>query len=130
MATRPLTNSEALPALEAIELERAERPARAWSHASWGRAGFALDALMLLAAALAAQLGSNRLGIVRESPLWLLAYGALVLLALRARGLYAWRARLQALDDVRNVVIATVLAAAGVITLRVLLPGDVDDLAA
>jgi exopolysaccharide biosynthesis polyprenyl glycosylphosphotransferase len=85
---------------------------------------------MLVAACVAAQLGSNDAGILRMSPVWLVAYSALVLLGLRIRGLYAWRVRVQALDDVRAVLAATVIASMAIVTLRILLPGDVDDLAA
>ena len=131
MATRPLTNTEALPALEPIELELAQSTAaRPRSAASWARSAFLLDASMLLAAALAASLGSRELGILSMPALWIFAYGALVLLALHARGLYAWRVRLQPLDDVRSVLAATALAGMAIVTLRVLLPGDTDDLAA
>src|SRR5205085_4386689 len=68
-------------------------------------------------------------GIASMAPVWLVVYAALVLLLLRLRGLYSWHVRLQALDDVRAVVTATGLAAMGLLTLRLFLPGDVDDLA-
>jgi exopolysaccharide biosynthesis polyprenyl glycosylphosphotransferase len=134
VATRPLTNPEAMPALEPIELQRGhaepgtrrrDRPAFAWA-----RTDFLLDVAMLLAAAVAAQLGSREVGIARMPAMWLLAYGALVLLSLRARGMYAWRLRVQPLDDVRSVLAATILSGMAVVTLRVLLPGDANDLAA
>ncbi|HKD34850.1 MAG TPA: sugar transferase [Gaiellaceae bacterium] len=129
MAARSLTNAE-VPALEPIGLEPeplALRRVRAAG--SWARGAFLLDAAMLLAAALAADLGSRGAGIVRTAPVWLVLYGALVLLFLRLRGLYSWHVRLQALDDVRAVVTATGLAGMAVLTLRLFLPGDVDDLA-
>ena len=56
-------------------------------------------------------------------------YGGLVLLFLRFRGMYAWHLRVSVLDDVRKVVAATALASMAVLTLRILLPGGVDDLA-
>jgi exopolysaccharide biosynthesis polyprenyl glycosylphosphotransferase len=131
MATRPLTNTEALPALEPIELELAHgTAARPRSAASWARGKFLLDTSMLLAAALAAQVGSRELGILSMPAAWIFAYGALVLLALHARGLYAWRVRLQPLDDVRSVLAATALAGMAIVTLRVLLPAETADLAA
>ena len=130
MATRPLTNTEALPALEPIPLERADSAARVRPWVSWGRGALLLDTAMLLAAVVAAQLGSHEVGVLRVPAVWLLAYGALVLAALHARGMYAWRARVQPLDDVRNVVTATILAGMAVVSLRVLVPGDIDDLAA
>src|ERR671931_2594123 len=130
MATRPLTNAE-VPALEPIVLEP-ERVARRRFRAagSWAVGAIALDAAMLLAAAGAAELGSRGAGIVRTSPVWLAIYAALVLLLLQLRGLYSWHVRLQTLDDVRAVLTATGLAAMSLLTLRLLLPGGVDDLAA
>jgi exopolysaccharide biosynthesis polyprenyl glycosylphosphotransferase len=131
MATRTLTNVEALPALEPVELERSEELALRRLHGlgSWARGALLLDAVMLAAAAFAAQLGSGDAGIVRVSPVWFVVYGGLVLLFLRNRGLYAWRLKVSALDDVRTVVTATALASMSVLTLRILLPGGVDDLA-
>jgi exopolysaccharide biosynthesis polyprenyl glycosylphosphotransferase len=129
MATRPLTNAQ-VPALEPIGAEPeplALRRARATG--SWARGALVLDALMLCAAALAAELGSSGAGIVRTAPVWLVVYGALVLLLLQVRGLYSWHVRLQALDDVRAVLTATGLAAMGLLSVRLVLPGDVDDLA-
>ena len=131
MATRPLTEAEVLPVFEPIVLEQTDALAgrRLRAVASWARGAFLLDAVMLLAAALAADLGSRDAGIVRTSPVWLVAYGAIVLFAFYLRGLYAWRVRLQVLDDVRTVVTMTALASMVLLTLRILLPGEVDDLA-
>ena len=129
MATRPLTNAD-VPALEPIALEpqplalRRLRSAGSWT---WGALG--LDITMLLAAAGAAELGSRGAGIVHTAPVWLAVYLAMVLLLMQVRGLYSWHVRLQALDDVRAVLAATGLAAMGLLTLRLLLPGDVDNLA-
>src|SRR5256885_7751260 len=129
MATRPLTEAEALPVFEPIVLEQTDALAvrRLRAVASWARGAFLLDAVMLLAAALAAELGSRDAGIVRTSPVWLVAYGAIVLFAFYLRGLYAWRVRLQVLDDLRTVVTMTALASMVLLTLRILLPGEVDD---
>src|SRR2546430_11746244 len=131
MATRPLTEAEALPVFEPIVLEQTDALAgrRLRAVASWTRGAFLLDAVMLLAAALAAELGSRDAGIVRTSPVWFVAYGAIVLFAFYLRGLYAWRVRLQVLDDVRTVLTMTALASMVLLTLRILLPGEVDDLA-
>src|SRR3954462_13476162 len=131
MATRPLREAEALPVLEPIVLEQTDALAvrRLREVASWARGAFLLDAVMLLAAVLAADLGSREAGIVRASPDWLASYGAIVLLAFYLRGLYAWHVRLQVLDDVRAVLTMTALASMVVLTLRILLPGGVDDLA-
>ena len=129
MATRPLTDAE-VPVLESIALEPEPRALRRLRAAgSWTRGALLLDTAMLLAAALAAELGSRGAGIVRTAPVWLLVYAALVLALLRVRGLYSWHVRLQTLDDVRAVVTATGLAAMALLTLRLLLPGGVDDLA-
>ena len=131
MATRPLTEAEVLPVFEPIVLEQTDALAgrRLRAVASWARGAFLLDAVMLFAAALAAELGSRDAGIVRTSPVWLVAYGAIVLFAFYLRGLYAWRVRLQVLDDLRTVVTMTALASMVLLTLRILLPGEVDDLA-
>jgi len=131
VATRPLTKVEVLPPLEPIGLDgsSALSRGRARRFASWTRGALALDAAMLFVACVAAQLGSQHAGILRMSPVWLVAYSALVLVGLRMRGLYSWRVRVQALDDVRAVLAATVIATMAIVTLRILLPGDVDDLA-
>jgi exopolysaccharide biosynthesis polyprenyl glycosylphosphotransferase len=129
MATRPLTNAE-VPVLEPVRLEPEPHALRRVGAAgSWARGALLLDAAMLFAAALAAELGSGGAGIVQTSPVWLFVYGAIVLLLLRLRGLYSWHVRLEALDDVRAVLTATGLAAMALLTLRLLLPGDIDDLA-
>jgi exopolysaccharide biosynthesis polyprenyl glycosylphosphotransferase len=129
MATRPLTNVE-VPVLEPIRLEPEPLALRRLRAAgSWARGALVLDLAMLLAGALAAELGSRGAGIASTAPVWLVVYAALVLLLLGLRGLYSWHVRLQALDDVRSVVTATGLAAMALLTLRLVLPGDVDDLA-
>jgi exopolysaccharide biosynthesis polyprenyl glycosylphosphotransferase len=127
MATRPLTNAETLPVLEPVGLEQAAE--RRLHTRSWARGALLLDAVMLVAAGAAAQLGAGSAGIVRIAPVWLVAYGGLVLLLLHLRGMYAWRLRVSALEDVRGVVAATALASMAILSLRILLPGDVDDLA-
>src|SRR3954451_12024635 len=101
MATRPLTNAEMLPALEPFELDLLQERAR--SHAptrSWARGALLLDAVLLVAAAAATQLGASDAGILRLSPVWLALYGGLVLGLLYLRGNYRWRLRLSVLDDV------------------------------
>jgi exopolysaccharide biosynthesis polyprenyl glycosylphosphotransferase len=129
MSTRPLTNAEALPRLEALDRERVEERAHGRSVRSWARGAVLLDAAMLVAAAAAADFGARDAGVIRVAPVWLVVYGLLVLLLLRGRGMYAWRLRLSLLDDVRNVVTATAVASIAVLSLRILLPGNVDDLA-
>src|SRR4051812_13234714 len=131
MATRPLMDAETLPALEAFELDRlAERTKKHARTRSWVRGALLLDAVLLVAAAAATQLGAGDAGILPVSPVWLAAYGALVLGLLQRRGDYRWRLRLSVLDDLRGILAATVLASMAVLSLRILLPGDVDVLAA
>ena len=131
MATRPLMNAQALPALlEPFESdllrERGHHRARTQA---WARGALVLDAVLLAAAGAATQLGSGDAGILRVSPVWIVTYAALVLGMLQLRGLYSWRFRVSVLDDLRGILAATALASMAVLSLRILLPGDVDDLA-
>jgi len=127
MASRPL-NAEALPALERLGLESVKQHRRSRGFGSWARGALLLDSIMLLTAALLSQLTAAKAGIVQLSPVWLVAYSALVVLFLARRRLYDWRLRLSVLDNLRRVVSATALAAMTVVGLRLLLPGNVDDL--
>jgi len=88
-----------------------------------------LDAAMLAAAALVSQLTAADAGIVPAPFPWLVVYGLLAVLFLHLRGAYSWRLRISALDDVRTVAATTVFASMAVLSLRILLPGDVSDLA-
>jgi exopolysaccharide biosynthesis polyprenyl glycosylphosphotransferase len=129
MAMRSV-NAEPLPALETLQLEGPHelalgRPARG----SWARGALALDVLLLLAAGVMTELGSRGAGIVDMPVAWLVGYACLAVAFLHARGMYSWHLRLSMLDSARNVVVATVLASMAVVSLRILLPGDVDDLA-
>ncbi|HET7758302.1 MAG TPA: exopolysaccharide biosynthesis polyprenyl glycosylphosphotransferase [Gaiellaceae bacterium] len=129
MAMRSV-NAEPLPALETLQLEGPHelalgRPARG----SWTRGALALDVLLLLAAGVMTELGSRGAGIVDTPVAWLVGYACLAVAFLHARGMYSWHLRLSMLDSARNVVVATVLASMAVVSLRILLPGDVDDLA-
>src|SRR6478672_1781158 len=129
MAMRSV-NAEPLPALETLELKGARELAlRRPSLGSWARGALALDVVLLLAAALMSQLGSNGAGIVDMPDAYLLVYAGLAVLFLRMRGMYSWQLRLSMLDSARNVVVATVLASMALVSLRILLPGNVDDLA-
>jgi len=126
MAMRSV-NAEPLPALESMELEGGrqlalQRPARG----SWARGALALDVVLLLAAATMSQLGANGAGVVDMPTAWLLAYAGLAVIFLRVRGMYSWHLRVSMLDSARNVVAATVLASMAVVSLRILLPGDVE----
>jgi exopolysaccharide biosynthesis polyprenyl glycosylphosphotransferase len=129
MAMRSV-NAEPLPALETLELKGGRELAlRRPSLGSWARGALALDVVLLLAAALMSQLGSNGAGIVDMPDAYLLVYAGLAVLFLRMRGMYSWQLRLSMLDSARNVVVATVLASMALVSLRILLPGNVDDLA-
>jgi len=125
-----LTNAEALPVLEPVELEPTRAPAlgRLRAIGSWTRGAFVIDVTMLAAAAAAASIGSNRAGILPTPAFWLALYCALVLLVLRMRGMYSWHVRVQPLDNVRSVVTAVVLAAMTVLSIRILLPGNLDEI--
>src|SRR5918912_1186655 len=101
MVSRPL-NADVLPALEPLPVDSVAVRRRAYGFGSWAVGAFVLDGLMLLAAAVVAQLAR--------------------------RGLYDWRLRLSVLDNLRRVVSATALAAMVVLCLRLVLHGDVHDL--
>jgi len=128
MASRTL-QAEALPPLESLTLEQAGRLSRARRASSWNRGALALDAAMLFAAALVSQLTASGAGIVTVPSPWLVVYGVLVVSFLYVRNCYAWRLRISALDDVRTVLATTVFASMAVLSLRILLPGEVSDLA-
>jgi len=128
MASRTL-QAEALPPLESLTLEQAGRLSRARPASSWNRGALALDAAMLFAAALVSQLTASGAGIVTVPSPWLVVYGVLVVSFLYVRNGYAWRLRISALDDVRTVLATTVFASMAVLSLRILLPGEVSDLA-
>jgi exopolysaccharide biosynthesis polyprenyl glycosylphosphotransferase len=128
MASRTL-NADALPALEPLTLEHEARLERAKRSHSWNRGALALDFAMLVAAGLASQLTAGDAGILPLPFPWLAVYGLLVVLFLYVRDGYGWRLRISALDDVRMVLATTVFATMAVLSLRILLPGDVSDLA-
>ena len=129
MAMRSV-NAEPLPALETLELKGGRELAlRRPTLGSWARGALALDVVLLLAAALMSQLGSNGAGIVDMPDAYVLVYAGLAVVFLRMRGMYSWQLRLSMLDSARKVVVATLLASMAVVSLRILLPGNVDDLA-
>ncbi len=92
-------------------------------------ARFALDAIMVTAAALASALGSQAAGIEAAPVGWMLLFGALVLATFAARGMYRPRLRTELLDELRGVVAATSLAAMAILTVRELI-AEPSDLAA
>ena len=129
MAMRSV-NAEPLPALESLELQGGRELAlRRPVPGSWARGALALDVVLVLVAAVMSQLGSSGAGVVDMPAAWLLVYAGLAVLFLHMRGMYSWHLRLSMLDSARNVVVATVLASMALVSLRILLPGNVADLA-
>ena len=99
-------------------------PARAWALAC-----LAVDATMLVLAALATSIGAHA-GRFASAPVgWTVGFGALTLLLFGTRGLYTLKLRLRTLDDVRSIVGSTTLAAMSILSLRLLL-GQTPNLAA
>ena len=129
MAMRSV-NAEALPALEPLELERPQEVAlRRRGLGSWARGALVLDGVLLAAAGAMSQLAATRVGIVGVPSAWLVVYGGLAVLFLHVRGMYSWQLRLSMLESARKVIAATALAAMTLVSLRILLPGNVDNLA-
>ena len=90
----------------------------------WTISCFVVDALMLTAAVVVADLGSGRAGVPPTPALWLAAFPILTFVFMAARGMYRQRAFLRVLDDLRVTVTATALAAMIVLSLRVLTADD------
>ena len=123
-------NAEALPALEPLDLERSQEVAlRRRGLDSWARGALVLDVVLLAAAAAMSQLAATRVGIVEIPLAWFVVYGGLAVFFLHLRGMYSWQLRLSMLESTRKVLAATGLAAMAVVSLRILLPGNVDNLA-
>jgi exopolysaccharide biosynthesis polyprenyl glycosylphosphotransferase len=121
-------------ALAAVETAAPEPIARherrASAAATWTRTVVVLDAGMLLAAALAADLGARSAGVPRVPLLWLVSFPVGILLALHLRSLHTLRIRVQVLDDVRAILTTTGVGAMAFLALRVLVEGQQGDLAA
>ena len=107
--------------------ERAD--SRVGTTRAWTLTCLGVDAAMLLAGAIASQLGARAAGVPASSAPWLLLFALATIGLLQARGMYSWRLRLEALDDVRAVLIASTVAATAVLSSRVLL-ADSPDVAA
>src|SRR4051812_40227743 len=107
IAAQPLAAVAEPDGLERVEVARR----RSRVATSWARTAVLLDSAMLAAAAAAAGLGARSAGIADVSPFWLAAFVVVALVFLHSRKLYDWHLRLQTLDDVRSVLVATVLAA-------------------
>jgi exopolysaccharide biosynthesis polyprenyl glycosylphosphotransferase len=96
---------------------------------AWALACIAVDATMLVLAALATSVGAQTGGFARAPVGWTVGFAAVTLLLFRNRGLYTLKLGFRMLDDVRSIVGSTTLAAMGILSLRLLL-GQTPDLAA
>ena len=130
---RPLTTLKTLEPLDPLDADGRLPPALAPAAASQRRdsrrllrsplAFLAVDASMLAAAAaLAAVLRVGHTG--APSLLWSAVFSFWVIALLARRDAYAGRLQVRLLDDVRRILFATLLAATGVISIRVLATGD------
>ena len=90
----------------------------------WTRACLGVDALMLLAAVVVADLGAPRAGVPSTPAVWLVVFPLLTFGLMAARGLYRPRVFLRVLDDLRVVVTSAAIAAMLVLSLRVLVADD------
>jgi exopolysaccharide biosynthesis polyprenyl glycosylphosphotransferase len=94
--------------------------------AAWALARFTLDVAMLAAAGIAAALGSGAARVEAAPIGWVGLFAVLVLAAFAVRAMYRPRLRAELLEELRDVVIATSLAAMAVLTLRELLTDPPD----
>jgi len=101
---------------EAPAISAAPRSTRS----SWFLACVVVDAAALAGSGVADWLGARATGATTTSPLWLLAFAAVALPLLHARGLYRLPVRLHVLDDLRVLVMTTAVAAMAVLSMRVL----------
>jgi exopolysaccharide biosynthesis polyprenyl glycosylphosphotransferase len=97
--------------------------------AAWAVARLSLDVAMLVTAGVAATVGSEAAGVSSPSGAWLVVFSCFIVGLFTARGMYGARLHFEMLEDLRVVVVATTVAAMGVLTLRELL-GDPPDVAA
>jgi exopolysaccharide biosynthesis polyprenyl glycosylphosphotransferase len=110
------------PAAEPLSRRRSRlRPDTAWALAR-----LSLDSGMLLAASLAASLGSRSASVDAAPVGWLLLFSVLVVVAFAARGMYRPQLRADILDELRGVVTGTALAAMAVLTMRAILTNPAD----
>jgi exopolysaccharide biosynthesis polyprenyl glycosylphosphotransferase len=91
---------------------------------AWTRTCIAVDALMLFAAVVVADLGAPRAGVPSTPAIWLVAFPLLTFGFMAARGLYRPGVFLRVLDDLRIAVTSAALAAMIVLSLRVLVADD------
>src|SRR2546421_4700120 len=122
--TEPLTTTTAPEAVELLAHPAAFEAPRPQAAPAWQRARIGIDCAMLAAAAIVAQLGAHSAAIPSTPARWLILFSGLVLAISYLRGSYAWRIRLQAIDDLWSVLATTALAGMVVLSLRVLLGDD------
>ena len=91
---------------------------------AWTKSCVAVDALMLFAAVVVADLGAPRAGVPSTPAIWLVAFPLLTFGFMAARGLYRPRVFLRVLDDLRVAVTSAALAAMIVLSLRVVAADD------
>jgi exopolysaccharide biosynthesis polyprenyl glycosylphosphotransferase len=96
------------------------RPGAGWALACGG-----VDVSMLLLAAGATALGGRLAGSRTPSPAWMAGFTAVAMLTYASRNLYAQRLRLRLLDDVRRLLVGTVLAGTIVVTAQIVIDGSV-----
>ncbi|MBA2568138.1 MAG: exopolysaccharide biosynthesis polyprenyl glycosylphosphotransferase [Actinobacteria bacterium] len=132
MANRAVetTVNDATPALGTLgNLRRRALGVGLRPSTTWALARLALDAAMLLTAAVAALMGSEAAGVSAPPGKWLLLFSLLVAGVFVARGMYGTRLRFEMLEDVRVVLTVTSLVAMGILSAREIV-GDPPDLAA
>ena len=112
--------------VEARTLPAAARRAAARTRrlSGWTKACLAVDALMLIAAVVVADLGAPRAGVPTTPAIWLVVFPLLTFALMAVRGLYRPRVFLRVLDDLRVVVTATALAAMIVLSTRIVAADD------
>ena len=110
----------------AAEVAAPPQIARTNLRVPWPVTALTADAAMLVAAGIAARLGSEAAGAPAAPLTWLAAFTFATLALMGMRGMYTRRLTLQALEDVRLAVTATTLAAMGVLSVRVLVSGEPD----
>jgi exopolysaccharide biosynthesis polyprenyl glycosylphosphotransferase len=110
--------------LAAVERATGGLQRRRSTAAAWQKSRIVIDATMLLAAALASQLGAHAAGFAATPVSWTIVFSLLVVGTSYLRGAYAWRVRLQAIDDCWSVLATTALSAMIVLSLRVVFGSD------
>ncbi|MGH3005477.1 MAG: exopolysaccharide biosynthesis polyprenyl glycosylphosphotransferase [Gaiellaceae bacterium] len=115
------TTRERLLALEQVSSGLRARARSGQRPLAWPRAALGIDALMLFAAVVVAELAAPRAGVPSTPLSWLFAFPLLIVFLLAIRGMYRPRLFMRTLDDLRAVTTTTALAAMIVLSLRVVL---------